>query len=65
MEVSIEIEMEQQGYHDGQGLRFVDFIVEIPQSWPTAIPFLPNLQLPEQNWADSGTTKSQSTKPSL
>ena len=63
MEVSIEIEMELQ--HDGQGLRFVDFIVEVPQSCPTAIPFLPNLQLPEQNWADSGTTKSQSTKPSL
>ena len=31
------------------------FIFQVPQSCPTAQQFLPNLQLPQQNLADSGT----------
>ena len=37
---------------------------EAPQCWPTALQFLPNLQLPQQNSAESGTTKLYSTNPS-
>ena len=47
-----------QGDHGGQQLHFLDFIFEFQQYWPTVLQFLPNLQLPKQNWADSGTTKS-------
>ena len=32
---------------------------------PTALPFLPSSHHAKQNWADSGTTKVKSTKPSL
>ena len=49
--------------HGGQGLSSVYF--EVPPSWPTAMPFLPNSNQPEQNWADSGTNKLKATKPSL
>ena len=54
-----------QGDHGGQILRFVDLIFEVPQSCPTAMPFLPNSQQPKQKWAISGTTKVKSAKPNL
>ena len=38
--------------------------IKVPQSYPTAVPFLPNSHQPKQNWADSGTTEAKSTKPS-
>ena len=54
-----------QGDNGGQRLRFVVFILEVPQSCATAILFLITLHLPKQNRADYGTTKFKSTKPSL
>ena len=44
---------------------FVDFILELPPSCPTAMPFLPSLDQSKQNLANSATTKLKSTKPSL
>ena len=45
-------------------LHFVDSIFEVLQILPTALAFLPNSNQPKHNWADSGTTKAKSTKPS-
>ena len=53
------------GDHGGQRLRFIDFVFEVPPSCPTHLPFLPHSKHPKQNWADSGTTKMKSTKPSF
>ena len=46
---------------DNGGQSFVDFILDVPQSCPTTMPFLFTLQLPKQNQADYGTTKLKST----
>ena len=48
--------IEIQGDHGGPCLSFVGLILEVPQYFPTTMPFLP-----KQNWADSGTTKFKST----
>ena len=44
-------------------LGWVDFDLCVPSSCPPAQPVLPNSNLPKQNLADSGTTKSKSTQP--
>ena len=41
----------------------VDFNFDVPSSCPPAQPFLPNSHMPKQNPADSGASKSKSTKP--
>ena len=63
----IFVSLPLQSDHGGQRLYFVDFdfIPLGPQSCPNALPFLPNLQLPKQNKAESGTTVARSTEPSL
>ena len=45
-------------------LHFVDFNFEVPQSCPTALPFLPDSHHPKLKWVDSGTMEAKSTKPS-
>ena len=49
--------------HDGQRLRFVDFILLVPQSCPIAMPLLLILQLHKHKRIDSGTNKLKLTKP--
>ena len=45
-------------------LYFVGFIFEVTQYFPTALQYLPKMQLPQQNQADSGKTKLKSANPS-
>ena len=42
-------------------LHFVDFNFEVPQSCPTALPFLPDSHHPKLKWVDSGTMEAKST----
>ena len=46
-----------QGDNSGQRLHFVDFIFKITEYCPTALQMSAQFQLPQQNQADSGTTK--------
>ena len=59
--MTFSVECYVQGDHGGQTLHCVDFIFEVPQSCPTAMPLLTTLQLPGPNQADSGTTRLRST----
>ena len=46
-----------QGDNGGQRLHFDGFIFEVPRCCPTDVHCLPDLQLPEQNQADSQNYK--------
>ena len=59
------IRSEVQGDYGGRRLRFVDYILKVPLCCLTVMQFLHYLQLPKQNRADSGTTKSKSTLPRI
>ena len=44
-------------------LIWVDFYLNVPSSCLSAQPVLPHFQLPQKNWADSGTSEFKSTQP--
>ena len=52
-----------QGDYGGLRLDFVELNSRVPPVGPFAMPSLPNLHLPKQDWADRGKNQSNSTKP--